>query len=101
MREAADAGGQHRLRNGQALQKLGIKGAQLPGSFLQNVFLVTGINVGDYHPAWRPEDACVMQSFASFGSPLPAAGLASQARAARHRCSPCRSRTTSAKCARC
>ena len=71
------------LRNGQALQKLGIKGAQLPGSLLQNVFLVTGINVGDYHPAWRPEDACVLQSFASFGAPLPAAGLASQARAAR------------------
>lgn len=71
------------LRNGQALEKLGIKGAQLPGSFLQNVFLVTGVNVGDYHPAWRPEDACVMQSFASFGSPQPGAGLASQARAAR------------------
>lgn len=71
------------LRNGQALQKLGIKGAQLPGSLLQNVFLVTGVNVGEYHPAWRPEDACVVQSFASFGSPLPAAGLAAQARAAR------------------
>jgi spermidine dehydrogenase len=71
------------LRNGQALQKLGIKGAQLPGSILQNVFLVTGINVGDYHPAWRPEDACVLQSFASFGAPQPAAGLANQARAAR------------------
>ena len=71
------------LRNGRALEKLGIKGAQLPGSFLQNVFLVTGINVGDYHPAWRPEDACVMQSFASFGAPQPGAGLATQARAAR------------------
>ena len=71
------------LRNGQALQKLGIKGAQLPGSFLQNVFLVTGVNVGDYHPEWRPEDACVMQSFASFGSPQPGASLAGQARAAR------------------
>ena len=71
------------LRNGQALHKLGIKGAQLPGSFLQNLFLVTGVNVGDYHPAWRPEDACILQSFASFGSPQPGAGLASQARAAR------------------
>ena len=71
------------LRNGQVLQKLGIKGAQLPGSFLQNVFLVTGVNVGDYHPGWRPEDACVMQSFASFGSPQPGASLASQARTAR------------------
>ena len=71
------------LRNGRALQKLGIKGAQLPGSFLQNMILVTGINVGGYHPAWRPEDACVMQSFAGFGAPLPVAGLAGQARAAR------------------
>jgi len=72
------------LRNGQALQKLGIKGAQLPGSFLQNLILVTGINVGDYRVAWRPEDPCVMQSFASFGGPLPGgSSLADQMRAAR------------------
>ena len=71
------------LRNGRALQALGIKGAQLPGSFLQNQFLVTGINVGDYHPAWQPEDPCVMQAFASFGDPQPGAGLANQARMAR------------------
>jgi spermidine dehydrogenase len=54
------------LRNGNALHKLGIKGARLPGSFLQGIFLVTGINVGDYGPAWRPEDPCVMQAFAGF-----------------------------------
>jgi spermidine dehydrogenase len=71
------------LRSGRPLAKLGVKGAQLPGSFLQNVFLVTGVNVGDYHPAWRPEDACVLQSFASFGAPLPGGSLAAQARAAR------------------
>jgi spermidine dehydrogenase len=71
------------LRNGSPLAALGIKGAQLPGSFLQNVFLVTGINVGDYHPAWRPEEPCVLQCFASFGAPLPGVGLAAQARAAR------------------
>ena len=59
------------LRNGHALQKLGIKGAQLPGSFLQDLFLVTGINVGDYHPAWRPEDPCVMQAFAGFSAEQP------------------------------
>jgi spermidine dehydrogenase len=71
------------LRNGQALRKLGIKGAQLPGSFLQNIFLVTGVNVGDYRPEWKPGDPCVMQSFASFGGPLVNVGLAEQARAAR------------------
>jgi spermidine dehydrogenase len=71
------------LHNGRALEKLGVKGAQLPGSFLQNVFLVSGVNVGAYHPAWRPEDACVMQSFASFGEPLDGGSLAAQARAAR------------------
>jgi spermidine dehydrogenase len=54
------------LRNGYALQKLGINGAQLPGSFLQGIFLVTGINVGDYRPAWRPEDPCVMQAFVGY-----------------------------------
>jgi spermidine dehydrogenase len=72
------------LRDGQALRKLGIKGAQLPGSFLQNLFLVTGINVGDYRVAWRPEDPCVMQSFASFNGPMPdGVGIAGQTRAAR------------------
>jgi len=71
------------LRDGQALGKLGVKGAQLPGSLLQNIILVTGVNVGDYHPKWRPEDPCVMQSFASFGGPLPGASLADQMRAGR------------------
>jgi spermidine dehydrogenase len=74
------------LRNGRALQALGIKGAQLPGSFLQNQFLVTGINVGAYRPAWRPEDPCVMQGFAGFSDPpTKGLGLANQARAARAR----------------
>jgi len=72
------------LKDGRALDKLGIKGAQLPGSYLQNLFLVTGINVGGYHPAWRPEDPCVLQSFSGFSDPLPAgAGRAAEARAAR------------------
>ncbi len=71
------------LQSGEALGKLGIKGAQLPGSFLQNIFLVTGINVGDYRPAWKPGDPCIMQSFASFGGPLAGASLADQTRAAR------------------
>ncbi len=72
------------LRNGEALGKLGIKGAQLPGSFLQNLFLVTGVNVGDYRPKWKPGDACVLQSFASFNGPMPAgASIANQMRAAR------------------
>ena len=72
------------LKDGRALDKLGLKGAQLPGSYLQNLFLVTGINVGGYHPAWRPEDPCVLQSFSGFSDPLPAgAGRAAEARAAR------------------
>jgi spermidine dehydrogenase len=72
------------LRNGEALKTLGIKGAQLPGSFLQDIFLVTGVNVADYRPAWRPGDACVMQSFASFNGPMPAgASIADRMRAAR------------------
>ena len=74
------------LKDGQSLEKLGIKGAQLPGSYLQNFFLVTGINVGGYHPAWKPEDPCVLQSFSGFSDPLPAgAGRAAEARAARGR----------------
>ena len=72
------------LRNGRALEKLGIRGAQLPGSYLQDLFLVTGINVGGYQPAWSPDDPCVLQSFSGFSDPLPGgAGLAAEARAAR------------------
>ncbi len=74
------------LRNGRALQELGILGAQLPGSFLQDIFLVTGVNVGDYHPAWRPEDPCVMQCFAAFTAERPEGmRVADQHRAARAR----------------
>jgi spermidine dehydrogenase len=72
------------LRNGHALQELGIKGARLPGSFLQEMVLVTGVNVGDYRPAWRPEDPCVMQAFVGFAAPQPEGlGIADQHRAAR------------------
>ncbi len=72
------------LRNGRALQKLGVLGAQLPGSFLQSIFLVTGINVGDYRPAWKPEDPCVLQSFAAFVAEQPEGmRVADQHRAAR------------------
>jgi spermidine dehydrogenase len=74
------------LKDGRSLDKLGIKGAQLPGSWLQNTFLVTGINVGGYRPAWKPQDPCVMQSFSGFSDPLPdGAGRAAEARAARGR----------------
>jgi spermidine dehydrogenase len=74
------------LRNGEAFSKLGIKGVQLPGSFLQDLFIVTGVNVADYHPKWQPGDACVVQSFASFGDPVPGnTSLAVHARAARAR----------------
>jgi spermidine dehydrogenase len=59
------------LRNGQALQNAGIKGAYLPGHLLQNLNLVSGIKAGEYRPEWRPEDPCVMQFYASFRAPQP------------------------------
>jgi len=59
------------LRNGEALQKSGISGAYLPGGLCQSMALVTGINVGDYHPQWRPEDTCVVQFYGAVGAPAP------------------------------
>jgi spermidine dehydrogenase len=59
------------LRNGAALQKSGISGAYLPGGLCQSMALVTGINVDDYHPQWRPEDACVVQFYGAVGAPQP------------------------------
>jgi len=62
------------LRNGLALQKSGVTGAYLPGRLCQNVNLVTGINVADYRPRWRPDDPCVVQFYGAVGAPQ-AAGL--------------------------
>jgi hypothetical protein len=56
MREAADARGQHAAARRPGAAGARHQGRAAPGSFLQNQFLVTGINVGDYHPTWRPED---------------------------------------------
>jgi len=59
------------LRNGRALQESGIAGAFLPGRICQTMTLVTGVNVGDYHPQWRPEDPCVIQFYGAVGAPKP------------------------------
>jgi spermidine dehydrogenase len=59
------------LRNGLALQRSGISSAYLPGRLCQNVHLVTGINVGDYRPRWRPEDPCIVQFYGAVGAPQP------------------------------
>jgi len=59
------------LRNGHALQKSGISSAYLPGRMCQTMFLVTGVNVKNYHPQWRPEDPCVIQFYGGVGAPQP------------------------------
>ncbi|MGH6631305.1 MAG: hypothetical protein ACREB3_16380, partial [Burkholderiales bacterium] len=59
------------IRNGAALQKSGISGASLPGSLCQSMTLVTGVNVGDYHPQWQPEDTCVVQFYGAVAAPQP------------------------------
>lgn len=61
------------LRNGRALQKLGIASAYCPGRLHANVFLVSGVNSEQYHPAFNPEQAAVMQFFGSMT--LPRAGM--------------------------
>jgi spermidine dehydrogenase len=57
------------LRNGQALARSGLSGASLPGHLLGNLHLVTGVDVGDYRPAWRPEDPCVLQFYSAVFAP--------------------------------
>jgi spermidine dehydrogenase len=59
------------LRNGQALQKSGVSAAYLPGRLCQGVALLTGVNVADYRPQWRPEDPCVVQFYGAVGAPQP------------------------------
>jgi spermidine dehydrogenase len=59
------------LRNGVAMQKSGISGAYLPGGLCQNMMLVTGVNVGKYHPQWNPEETCVVQFYGAVSAPNP------------------------------
>jgi len=59
------------LRNGEALKKTGVGSAYLPGSYLDHMQLVTGVNVADYRPEWRAEDACIMQFYAGLGVEVP------------------------------
>lgn len=59
------------LRNGKALQKSGISGAYLPGGLCQTMALITGINVGQYHPQWNPEDTCVVLFYGAVAAPHP------------------------------
>ncbi|HET6564686.1 MAG TPA: FAD/NAD(P)-binding protein [Xanthomonadales bacterium] len=59
------------LKNGLALESTGVGSAYLPGSYLEHMQLVTGVNVADYHPEWRAEDACVMQFYAGLGIEVP------------------------------
>jgi hypothetical protein len=74
------------LNDGQSLEKLGIRGAAAPRQLPAELFPVTGINVGGYHPAWKPEDPACSQSFLRLLGPLrPARGGAAEARAARGR----------------
>lgn len=60
------------LKNGEALKKSGVGSAYLPGSYLEHMQLVTGVNVADYRPEWRAEDACIMQFYAGLGVEVPA-----------------------------
>jgi len=59
------------LKNGEALTKTGVGSAYLPGSYLEHMQLVTGVNVAEYHPEWKAEDACVMQFYAGLGLEVP------------------------------
>ena len=72
------------LRDGQALARSGLSGASLPGHLLGNVVLVTGVNVGDYRPPWRPEDPCVLQFYSAVFAPgTEGLGIVEQHQAAR------------------
>ena len=55
------------LRDGLAVQQSGIAGAFLPGSLLQLVSVVTGVNAGPYQSDWKPEEPCLLHFF--FGVP--------------------------------
>jgi spermidine dehydrogenase len=59
------------LKDGRAIQKSGVCEAYLPGSVLQLVTLVTGIDVGPYRAEWNPDDPCVLHFFAGIAAERP------------------------------
>jgi len=61
------------LRNARAVQQLGVGSFYCPARLHANGWLVNGINVADYSPAWDPDQAQVIQFFGSIS--VPAAGL--------------------------
>ena len=83
VREAADAGRQHVLRNGEAFGSSASRARSSPAASSRTCSWSPASTLATTSPAWRPEEPCVVQSFASFGGPLPASSLADQTRAAR------------------
>ena len=57
------------LRDGKAIERSGVSQAYLPGSMLQLVTLVTGVNAGPYKMDWNPAEPCLLHFF--FGVPAP------------------------------
>ena len=55
------------LKNGKSLVRAGVSSAYLPGSLLQMVSVVTGVNAGKYQTEWNPDEPCMLHFF--FGVP--------------------------------
>ncbi len=73
------------LRNADAFERLGINGAYCPGRLHQNVWLVHGIEVGDYRHAWNDDGAVVVMFWGMPHSPNRQLPIREQHRAARTR----------------
>lgn len=51
------------LKDGKAIQKSDFAAAYLPGSFLQGVYVVTGVNAGHYQTQWNAAEPCLLHFF--------------------------------------
>ncbi len=72
------------LRDGKAIQRSGISDVYLPGSILQLISLVNGIQVGQYTPEWNPDEPCVLHVFSAPAAREPAGlSMVEQSQAAR------------------
>ena len=74
------------LKNGAAVQASGIASAYLPGSMLQLVSVVNGVNAGPYQTSWDPAQPCQLHFFFAMTPENPAGlDIVAQSRAARLR----------------
>jgi spermidine dehydrogenase len=72
------------VKNSKAMDKLGITGAYCPGRMHAKVWLIKGVNTGDYQHDWKDQGTVPIMFWGIMAPPSRDASLQNQFRASRH-----------------